>query len=214
MSWRFPRFPTKANRVPSVDDMNENFFEFTEEIGGRLNEHNWKAGAISSKTDIKQDACFVWHSNDNDPETQYPTAATATSGDGDVDIPQRVAWREVTTTSFASPGCLLWIHASAQITQNRTVGTYWQNDTGFNWVLMGIRVDGYVIPETVIGSMEPENDRAFGLRMGALPVISSVVFPVGAGEHEVALVVKTGNKKGATGVHVQGAEIICLEMRR
>ena len=216
MSWRFPRFPTKANRVPSVDDMNENFFEFVEEIGGRLNEHNWAANAISAKADVAQDACFVWHSDDNDPSTQFPSAAIGALGDGDVRVPQRSSWRVIKSVTFTSPACLLWIHSSLQITQDPDdpANNYWTTDSKFNYALSGIQVDGYVIPETVIGGAEPDNDRAYGVRMPAVPVASSAVFPVGAGPHTVSIVVKTGAKKGGEGIHVQAAEIICLEMRR
>ncbi len=215
MSWRFPKFPIKSGRIPDVDDTNANFYEVAEEVGGSLNEHNWGVGAITAKSDLAQDACFVWHSASGGPNQEH--AQIAIDPDS-TKVPERTAWRQIddAKSTFTSPGCLLWIHASLQVVQDPDTsgGAGWADDSGFNFVLVGIEVDGYVIPESIVGGAEPDNDRAFGVFWGAMPLATDIVFPVGPGEHTVSIVVKTGAKKDGRGVHVDDAEIICLEMRR
>ena len=68
MSWKFPRHPIQSGRVPNVDDTNANFREFTEEIGGKLNEQNWHKDAVDSHSQIARKAAFVWHYARPDPQ--------------------------------------------------------------------------------------------------------------------------------------------------
>ena len=219
MSWRFPKFPTKANRIPDVDDMNANFLAVAEELGGQLNEHNWKVNAITDKADVSQDI-FVWHSSFQDVQDQKAHISISPRS---IQIPERTSWRIIegstggdASVTFSSPACLLWIHASLQIVQDpdSPTGNTWANDNYFNYALAAIEVDGYVIPETVIGGAEPDNDRVHGVFYGAMPVATSVVFPVGPGMHKVSIVAKTGARAEGRGIHVDNAELICLEMRR
>ena len=75
MSWRFPKFPTATNSVPDVDDTNANFYEVVEEIGGRLNEHNFASGSFT-KGQVSPEAGFVYHSNSkNSGNTDNPATA-------------------------------------------------------------------------------------------------------------------------------------------
>ena len=214
MSWRFPKFPTATNSVPDVDDTNANFYEVVEELGGRLNEHNF-SGASFTRGDVAPEAGFVYHSNSNDAgDTDNPAI-----GASDIRIPARSGWRKIeeTTITFTSPACILWINASLQAVQNPTTmpaGTTWANDDAFNYVIVGIEVDGYVIPESVIGGAEPDNDRAYGVILPAMPLATDIVFPIGPGEHTVQLAIQVGASPGGKGVHVSNAELICLEMRR
>ena len=93
-------------------------------------------------------------------------------------------------------------------------GNTWANDNYFNYALAAIEIDGYVIPESVIGGAEPDNDRAHGVMLPAMPLATDIVFPVGPGEHTVSISVKVGSASGGKGVHISNAELICLEMRR
>lgn len=216
MSWRFPKFPTATNSVPDVDETNANFYEVVEEIGGRLNEHNFEAGTFSIYAALDSDAGFVFHAKDMGAGRIVPGPAI---GGDDTRIPARSGWRKLedASISFTSPATLLWINASLQVTQNPTTmpaGTAWANDDAFNYVMVGIEVDGYVIPESVIGGAEPDNDRAYGVIWPTMPLATDIVFPIGPGEHTVSLVVRVGAREGGKGVHVGKCEIICLEMRR
>jgi len=65
------------------------------------------------------------------------------------------------------------------------------NDT-FSNLSVGIGVDGVVIPESVVGGAEPDNDRNYGLQVGSMPIATSVVIPVTAGQHTISIMVRVG----------------------
>ena len=218
MSWRFQKLPITTTTVPDVDDMNENFYEIAEEIGGKLNEHNWKSGAFSSAvTNLALDSCFVYHSGANDLSNQRAQLKVS----GSVVVPERSAWRRIdsTTQTFVAPGCLLWIHATAQINltaydNNPTAGSVAAVTANYNTAFFGIEVNGYVIPESVVGGSEPENDATAGVYRSTMPLGTSIIFPLPPGETTVSMVVRSGAKKDGKGLYVNNAELICLEMRR
>tara|TARA_R100001082_G_scaffold98004_1_gene66088 strand:- start:15607 stop:16347 length:741 start_codon:yes stop_codon:yes gene_type:complete len=246
MSWRFPKYPVKNTQTVDLEDVNANFLEYAEELGGQLNEHNWKEGAIAATTSLEKDAAFAWHQGgayDARPSHVWP-GPTANSQL----ITARPVWTAISncTLTFTSPDCLLWLHGSAQLNQGAldsssgrpsNTGSIWgpagasggSTPTGgpyFVSVQLAIRLDGYVIPESIIGGTEIDNDDASGVRMPMMPLVTSIVFPVATGSHTVELVARTVGKvleKGGgaqspetspLGFYVSSREMICLEMRR
>ena len=213
MSWRFQKLPLTITTVPDVDDMNENFYEIAEEIGGKLNEHNWTSGAFSSAvTNLALDSCFVYHSGANDLQTENCRADRLNALM--IDIPQQASWREISsaTKTFTSIGGLLWVHATAQINQIQYDLT--PTTSNYSALFFAIQVNGYIIPETVVGGAEEDNDSHAGVFHATMPVGTSIVFPIPPGQVTVAMVVKTGSEEDGSGVYVNNAELICLEMRR
>lgn len=233
MSWKFPKFPVKNTQVVDLEDMNANFEEFAEELGGQLNEHNWKEGAISSVTTIDKDAAFVWHSAGDYVQTLTSWPQPNTAQDAQL-VSARPVWTSIENSSvtFTSPSCLLWIHGSVQINQGAvSSGTGLPSNTGTLWsgnyfvkIQLAIRLDNYVIPESIIGSEEVDNDYPAGVRMPMMPLVTSIAFPIATGSHTVELVVRTIGtvlEKGTTlqntspkGFYISNREIITLEMRR
>lgn len=262
MSWRFPKFPIKAARLTDALDTDDNFLEFVEEVGGELNEHNWQNKATAAtaipRTGVDRDDIFLWHSIGVDKTTAgLPSAtqlingtAVGSPGTGTIYVPNANAWTPLPTSTltFTSPHTLLWIHASLQAVNDPYAASQWwrvltsgfwggnrKADTFAN-LLVGIAVDGYVIPESVVGGVESDNDRNYGVRLPSMPLATSLVYPVVAGEHTIEIQVRVGPKQGTLmhgpasepvekqddntqgwdgkGVRFEQRELIVLEMRR
>ncbi len=242
MSWKYPKYPVKNTQVVDLEDVNANFKEFADELGGQLNEHNWKEGAISSVNTIDKDAAYVWHSDGAFVQRGSPWPTPVTGGSPiDQLVTARPVWTPIDncTLSFTSPNCLLWIHGSLQVVQGALANaTGLPSNTGTIWgpalsggggpyfvnVQVAIRIDGYVVPESVIGSSEIDNDLPSGLRQPLMPIVTSLAFPIASGQHVIELVARTSGvvlDKGTTnqdespkGFYVSCRELMALEMRR
>lgn len=212
--------------MPNVDDLNRNFYPVVEETAGNLNEHNWAAGAISDLSKVEHDAAFVWHQAghyrevlpDSGDELWFIKWSSGHGGDGvaptlagsDDEFSVENAWREGTDSrvTFTSPSCLLWIHATLQMTFG--IGSEIIN----NGVCFAIQVDGAVIPETIVGGTE-SNDKGRLFQLPATTFGTSIVYPVGPGEHTVSMVFMVTTDGGTVNVvYTHSRELICLEMRR
>jgi hypothetical protein len=237
MSWKFPKYPVKNTQVIDLEDVNANFREFADELAGQLNEHNWKEGAISATTSLEKDAAYCWHSAGAHCVTAsspgWPTPVTSGSPKMQL-ITARPVWTPLdnVTLTFTSPGCLLWIHGSAQLNQAPVdsgsglpsyTGTIWDSDY-FVRLQLAIRIDNYVIPESIIGGVEVDNDRPAGMKQPMMPIVTSIAFPLAAGQHTVELVARTTGvvlEKGGTtqdtsplGFYASCRELMALEIRR
>jgi len=218
VSWRFPKFRYRSGQVPNVDDINRNFYPVTEEAAGKLNEHNWAAGAIPDLGKVENDAAFVWHQTgyysdllDSTSGSPFPGWDPGNNTHNEFSV--EYAWREApySRVSFTSPACLLWIHGSVQITFDTAGSAGLANILNF-----AISIDGAIIPESIVGGVETSIDRTPGLQSQAIPVASSIVFPVGPGEHIVSMVIQLTKEPGETvdRTFMNSRELICLEMRR
>ena len=235
MSWRFPKYPVKNTQVVDLEDVNANFEEYAEELGGQLNEHNWKENAISATTSLEKDAAYCWHSSGGFVQrtVNWPMRVSGSNPEDQL-ISARPVWTAIDncTLTFTSPTCLLWIHGSVQLNQGAAAssgglpsntGTAWNGEYFVN-VQLAIRIDNYVVPESIIGSAEVDNDFPSGLRQPMMPMVTSVAFPIATGNHTIELVARTVGvvlKKGSTdqdtspkGFYVSCREIMALEMRR
>ena len=87
-----------------------------------------------------------------------------------------------------------------------------------NNLFFALRIDGAVLPESIVGGVEPSQDKSPGIQNPAMPVGTSLVFPVAPGEHTVSLVVTIGKESGAAAytnrTFIESRELIVLEMRR
>lgn len=238
MSWRFPKYPVKNTQVVDLEDMNENFYSFAEELGGQLNEHNFQEGAISATTQVAKDAAFVWHQSGAAPT---PNTSLPYPQSGDQLISARPTWTPIENCSvtFTSPDCLLWIHGTAQFTQPgataidgvpTATGNVW-NPEYFVLIQVAIQIDNYVIPESIVGGTETDNDKASGTKQPMFPAGTSLVLPIAAGQHTVTLVARAvgaivdkgtiatpatpaATEQSPWGFYASCRELICLEMRR
>ena len=222
MSWRFPKYPLNkaAGGVHRVDDLNENLLPFAEEGSGKLNEHNWKNGAITSLTDLADDVAFQWHSRQLYEQSSRLDAGNVEGGD-QFKLEDQIQWTLITGSStdgsedmsltFTSPSCLLWIHASYQLQAHANTGVR------AGGCQLALRVDNVVIPETIVGTPEIQNDPTGYLAYGDWPGGLQTVQPVAEGSHTVELVIRGSQdwpQTSAVPVYVESRELVILEMRR
>ena len=230
MSWRFPRHLITDGRVLDADDLNQDFQPFAEELGGKLNEHNWQEQSVESFSYVQRDAAFLYHwSGQRGVSTGTPLLKPgqtknflfgSTLAASEVDLVHEILpisdWNVVTGTSlsFTSAPGLLWVHGSLQLQVQDTEQPFITPG-----VLVALRINGTVVPETVIGGLEEANDPRCGLSYGSQPVATSVVWPTPGGQTTVELVVRTlpldtdDAWKGES-VYVFGREVFALEMRK
>lgn len=212
MSWRFPKFPLEDGMVPAVDDVNANFREVTDELGGKLNEQNFQKGAIARISEVEPDAAFVWHSA---RRGYIDFFGAATSGRHEIVLNSN--WTDIDDcqmTVQAAEGAL-FILASFQVSKAYSD----LGDQSHVVTLYGIKVDGLVIPESVIGTSEEMNDATGGVGYGAIALSTSIVIPMSSGSHSVSIVCRTLMPSDAlsghnTSIYLYNREIIALEMRR
>lgn len=230
MSWRFPRHLITDGRVLDADDLNQDFQPFAEELGGKLNEHNWQKDSIESISYVQRDAAFLYHwagrrhvLEGYGPTTFYQLVHFLDGNTLNPDVVDRVHeilptldWNVVTdaSVSFISAPGLLWVHGSLQLQVEDAEQPFITPG-----VLVALRINGTVVPETVIGGLEEYNDPRCGLSYGSQPVATSVVWPTPGGQTTVELVVRTlpletdDDWKGES-VYVFGREVFALEMRK
>lgn len=220
MTWRFPRYLLTDGRTVNADDVNDNFLEVVEELGGRLNEHNFAYDTISQTTEISGDAAFVWHSADSGYVNHFNVIAEAevtndAYEEDPLEIPAGVEWTPITVggdaaMSIVTSACALWVIASWQVTAASDAAPRHTGNPGARYALS---IDGQVIPETIIGGVEDLNDKTYDIRYGAVPLTTSVVFPVASGEHTISLACRTSNRNSSK-TNIVCRELIVLEMLR
>ena len=215
MSWRFPKHLVTDGRVTSVDEINENFLEPVEELGGSLNEHNFSVSAIPSVANMAIDSAFVYHYKNAGWVDHFGVIGGGTGTTQELSA--GIDWAPLffanagdISLDFVSPTCLLWIIASWQLCPNSDAAPGGAGNPGCRFA---VRLDGQIIPETIIGGVEEHNDKTYDIRYGCLGLTTSVVVPVPAGQHSVAIVCKT-SARNASKIKIENRDLIVLEMRR
>jgi len=210
MAWKFPKRKIESGEPTGVGDINENFAEYSQESGS-INEHNFRSNAISSRTELAATAGFVITSAS---QAVNPNIADGSSGpDNSTDANNDIvgtanAWTpiddlSVTVKTEDSP---LWVLASLQ--------RFGSSDVSF-----AISVDGYVLPESVIGGVTYDNDPYGNPATPQSPYALDVVIPVAAGTHTVQVVAKFHRRASFPAASanldaIQNRELIVVEMRR
>lgn len=156
MSIPLPKWCPATGDTIDPDDWNDNFRILYDEMSGRLNEHNHQSSAFQ-RTDLDPSAVYRAthvHGDDETTPTQFTTGVNtyATPRDG--------AWHQVIATTFGDttgtefPGGLVWFIASFQASFDLAGGESRAQDHQ----QFALRIDGVLIPETITGSGEPDND--------------------------------------------------------
>lgn len=210
MAWKFPKRKIESGEPTGVEDINENFAEYSQESGS-INEHNFRSNAIGSRTELAATAGFVITSVSQavNPNIVDGSSGPDNSTDGNNDIIGTTnAWvpiddLSVTIKTEDSP---LWILASLQ--------RFGISDASF-----AISVDGYVLPESIIGGVTYDNDPYSNPTAPQSPYALDAVVPVTAGTHTIQAVAKfrsRSNPPASSGAldAVQNRELIVIEMRR
>ena len=227
MSHRFPKFPLLNTRVPDLEDTNANFYEVAEEVNGRLNEHNWDKSSSNGFTasHLATDL-FVWHSagvsQGIDANTDGPSSATFTPTGGNWDkVFPDPQWRTVDSmsVSFTATGGLLWILASWQLRPNdqREAISSENRVDGTPCPSFALRINGTVLSESTMGSLDTTNYAFPGLAYGIWPQSTATMIVVPPGVQTVDLVVRApivSELDGAVPAWVGSRELIVLELRR
>ena len=216
MSTRFPPHRPVATQVIDADDFNENFEAFIEEIGGNLDEHNFTANGFSVAnmaddvfmrvTRVAQDVDWTG------ARVVPPVFSPAESG----------AWQAVDNmaTTFTSRGGIIWAMASFQYVTAAGAA----NDRG---ALFAMRINGQIVPETVIGSSEVGNDRngtlssaglltgTSGTQRGGQALALDVQLPLPPGVFTIELVMSSVTPNDPPYLKsVLSRELIVIEMTR
>tara|TARA_Y100000361_G_scaffold153048_1_gene173919 strand:+ start:748 stop:1407 length:660 start_codon:yes stop_codon:yes gene_type:complete len=149
MAWRYPPHLIAPNRVVEMEDMNEDFQVFVEEASGHLNEHNFASGIFSSHRSRLADDIGIRLYRDSqvsDPNSgsfpiYYPTNGFPLGS-------QRNLWKPISDMSISldSPGSTILITFSAQF------------NGGTAAVQFGLEVNGALLPSSVIGGLDLQND--------------------------------------------------------
>ena len=209
MSWKFPRRRIQSEEPTTPETVNENFFECAHE-SGKLNEHNFESNAIPSATNVAANAVYVvTHSFQavNPGLVDGSAAANNTTGGADNDIIGSTnAWVAVEDLSVTikTEDSILWIMGSAQHMNSSILA-------------MAISIDGYVLPETILGGVTEDNDpNGYGMEITFAPYAVDAIVPVVGGEHTVEVVVKFRDFAVdlANTATVQNRELIVVELRR
>lgn len=230
MSWKFPRHNIRSGYVMDVDDLNENIWEFVEEINGNLNEHNFASSGFS-RANVADDAVMrLWV----DSTSADPSDRTATPT-GYTDLSNSVGWQSAGLSKTFTGGGVLWIIGSLAAS------------LAYPGCLFGIRVDGKVLPWSVVGSTDFEqepvgamigggayrtNGGTYILGSGAddgrgnvtaapqlsyFPVVVEGIAPVADGNHTVEVVAMVQQHSwGASGntFRIFNRELIVIELRQ
>lgn len=200
--------------VTDVDDLNDMFTPYVEELAGQLNEHNWASGAFP-RANVADAAAYVMRTVAV-TSTETPTWGAVPTGP--YEVIDDSAWNVVTgmTRTVADfPGGILWITFSAQH-HGQGQGTFY-----------GIRVNGQLVPESVLGSMDLELDlpaasdplSLYGstpaVAWAKIPVATEVVIALPPGSYTIEGVARRFPRTGGAGLarnFVLNCELEVLEI--
>jgi len=196
MAWRFPKWRELDGYPVDVDTLNESVEAFLEEMDGLLNEHNWANEAVTRLSDVAPDATVQMRSRSVEVSPSIgqgnPPWYTIPLPIGVTVVSSNLDWfvLDQMTTTVNTDNVNLWIMASFQ----QRGGIPLTTDSVRFGSQYGIRVDGYVIWETVIGGADRSNDlrgEGFGGNNSCFPVVIDAVLPVTSGTHLIEIVQRT-----------------------
>jgi len=211
MAWKFPRHRIDSNNPTATDPVNENFNEISHE-SGKLNEHNFESNAVSSVGDMAAKAAFVVTQTGQEVDHKIVDGTAGSSNtDGDaLIIGTTFAWHSVFSVSVTTEDSLLWAIASCQVWG---IGSF---------AACALSIDGYVLPETIVGGVSQDNDPN-GYGRGGSNCVDTValdaIIPIAGGKHTVELVVRfkaedTYQSFLSSFNSILNRELIAIEMRR
>ena len=204
MAWKFPKHNIKAADVVEIDDVNENFRGVVEEVGGALNEHNWKEDAFNTRAHLADDVGLVLRRVFVEADPNGDPAVTANVHRLQMDM----SWQDIAglTLSFTSSGGLFWILASMQASS--TIDELWFTiATGGKFgIQFALSLNDSVLAQSLVGTADRTNDHiAYGQAPGPaniemqvyntpapssrmMSITTEAVVRVPPGKHEVKVV--------------------------
>jgi hypothetical protein len=199
MSTIYPKRRIRNTQVIDAEDFNANLLPFAEAAEGRLGEQNIASDAFDATTGdrdlfsgnagfhVRKSVQDVDHTSINNG-TNSTAAANARTANA-FEIPKTGTWAEVTgaTLDFSTPGSEAIINARAlywntTASNTATAGVdYAADDPG---LMIAIRVDGNLIPESIMGSCELGNDTVNSGNTPGAVTEDQNPFPVSTGTKE------------------------------
>ena len=161
MSWRYPPHLVKTSRVVEMEDLNEDFQVYVEEASGHLNEHNFASGIFSSNRDrLAEDISVRLYRTvqESDPNPA-PIGGASVPVNSYLLSRQIDNWHPISDMSITleSPGSSVFITFSAQF----------NGGTPTNSAMFGLEMNGSLLPNSVIGGLDLQNDsQSFGVNTG------------------------------------------------
>jgi len=193
MSWVHPRIRPKTDDAMNVEWM-EALRNHQAELSGNLGEHNWKAAAWSSSSQIAADAMLTYHHQQEALDHGFqqggggagPTAARSlTTYQQWVEVPLNGA--STARLQFTTDRAVLWITASF-VWRLHDGAIYVNNPMPCEFALA---VDGVV---QIVGG--EHGDPARRVKTWC-PIVEAIV-PVDAGSHVVALMARMKRNSNTT----------------
>lgn len=176
MAWKYPPEPMKKGQVVSIDNVNENFLAYTEELTGTLNEHNFdtRDGALLERSQLATDAASRLHTsvpplwaNPNDflDRTNWLAVRrkdgwqTYTGDDGSNTAGMGLKFNAVGSQCWILGSINLHAGSVYTFTTDSVLDTDDRLDRqlgyGFN---VAIQVDGVTVYESLLGSADSMNE--------------------------------------------------------
>lgn len=200
MAWRFPRWRELDGYPCDMEAVNQDIEATVEEVEGLLNEHNWAFNGMTSTDNMTAGAVVRMastHKTVNPVIGAGDPPPTAIIADG-FQVSTNTDWvviddmvRTVTTDTAN-----LWIMASFQQQPSTPASDSVRLGSQY-----GIRIDGVLLWETVLGGGDRSNDihgEGFGGNATCIPVVLDAVLPVIAGDHRVEIVARTPRNEAFT----------------
>lgn len=215
MAWKFPKRRVEFGDPTAIDDINANFNAYSQE-GGSVDEHNFRANAISSRSDLAPTVGLLITTASQEVNHGIVDAAgtastpdNVTGGSANDIIGATSVWVPITglSVSITTEDSPLWIIASLQ-------------RFNFSDAAFAISIDGYVLSETIVGGTTRNNDpEGFGPSTPDSPYALDAVVPVGTGKHTVQVVARFRRRASwaatsALSDTIQNRELIVIELRR
>lgn len=147
MSWRFPPEKPKTYWTLDPDQISHNMHAFAEEVGGRLNEHNWTADALPSVLASNWSPRIGGH-------WWHDRVDTAPTPGGGLDLDPTTRWASIgnLTETVQTRGGVFLVIFSGQVNNDSGAGI---KQPGLQFAIL---VNGQPMHDSLVGSGDMSND--------------------------------------------------------
>ena len=220
-----PKHAFSSGQPMDKDQINENFETVVEEMQGALGEHNWKEDAFSSIATVDEESLLhIYRTDVYVDHGMDATTAPASSPSLSFKVSNNHEWVVIKDPdgtydpmelTIITGNSILWVMFSFQ--QEPTRG----GSIKLPGCTYAIALDGAVIPETIIGTVDRSNDRkGESVAMTNTEFTIDCAIPVTPGSHTIAAVARMVSDEDYTNFdstadfyEVFNRELIAIEMK-
>lgn len=164
MAWRYPPHNVKSSRVVEMEDVNEDFQVYAEEASGHLNEHNFASNLFTGqRARLAEDIGIRLYRQEVVSDSNASPLVNAVLLGRAQD-----RWRLVKdmTLTVVSPGSSVFVTFSAQLTSG---------DPLERAVMFGLMMNGALLPNSVLGGLDLQNDtQGYGYNAGDINISNQI----------------------------------------